>query len=337
MDAGVSHSLVLSPTGCVFTFGHRPQMSDPIDGGKNPKPKIVKNLPPIASVAAGNHYSLFVDFDANVWILGSFAATVLNFFTAEPVKIELGNVKIKIAEASRNFYYVLLDTEGDVWGCGYNGYGQLGFGNFDDVAVPTKIEDLPKISNVSAGFYHLVLLDENGDVWTCGYNSYGQLGRPTDENKSPFFEKLDLPVKFTAVEAGDFHTILLDVNGTVWRSESPTQGQIFQPCTIDVRIQFITAGSERSLLIDEEGGLWCAEAEGTINLTRLIEAETACAVAASCGKHHIMLDSAGKVWVWGSNESGQLGLGTFDKVKRPVVNTLLPSLLRYSKAKSARN
>ena len=85
LDTGRSHSLVLSPTGCVYIFGQHLQ-SDSLVDCKNPRPAIVKNLPPIASIAAGYGYSLFVDFDGNVWILGSiYAETVSESLRAEPV------------------------------------------------------------------------------------------------------------------------------------------------------------------------------------------------------------------------------------------------------------
>src|SRR3990167_8209845 len=68
----IAFSLFYLLTGCVYIFGHHLQ-SDSLVDCKNPRPVIVKNLPPISSIAAGYGYSLFVDFDGNVWILGSIS------------------------------------------------------------------------------------------------------------------------------------------------------------------------------------------------------------------------------------------------------------------------
>ena len=136
MAAGSHHSLVLTPAGCVYIFG-----GDPYS-----KPHAIDGLPPISWVSAGTDFSLFVDFEGDVWVLEKIPTDEVHY---SPIKLELGDVKIQMALVSSNHYFFLLDTKGGVWGRGYNLYGQLGLGTCDSVYTPTKIEKLPKIKSLS--------------------------------------------------------------------------------------------------------------------------------------------------------------------------------------------
>ena len=117
-----------------------------------------------------------------------------------------------------------------------------------------------------------------------------------------------MPVNFKAVAAGSFHSLLLDVQGQVWGIK---QGTVrFQAWDSNTRIQFITAGGERSYLIDEEGGFWIAESDVSRHLQFAQRvAEITDALTAACKNHFIVVDWNGAVWVWGSNNYGELGLG----------------------------
>ena len=164
--AGLTHSLLVTPEGDVYQFGEL--VSECIT-----KPQIICGLPPIVSVAAGSHLSLFVDHDGNAWGMGNSHFNQLGIVRngAQPHQIKFeGDVKIKMAAASRNYFVVFLDDDGNVWTSGYNGYGQLGLGHLNNIIAPTKIHNIPKICSVSAGYYHTLLLDENGEVWTSGFN-----------------------------------------------------------------------------------------------------------------------------------------------------------------------
>src|SRR3990167_2087690 len=212
--AGLTHSLVVMSEGDVYQFGNSG------DDRLSREPGIISGLPPITSVAAGSHFSLFVDHDGNAWGMGNSHYGELGFVgrCTEPqqIKFEEG-VKIKMAAASRNYYSVFLDEDGSIWTCRYNGYGSLGLGHFDNTSTPSKMENIPKMSSISAGYYHTLLLDENGEVWTCGYNAYGQLGRPAEINQmSANVVKMPSPVKFKSVSAGNYHSVFLDVEGRVW-------------------------------------------------------------------------------------------------------------------------
>ena len=248
-----------------------------------------------------------------------------------------------MAAASRNYYSVFLYENGSVWTCGYNAYGQLGLGNFDNTSTPSTIENIPKMCSISAGY--CLLLDENGEVWTCGHNSYGQLGRQTKiQQPSANVVKMPSPVKFKAVSAGNFHSMFLDVEGRVWgcghnRDASLALGHTKDVNSVEMwqekaKIRFISAGNYRTLLIDE-GDVWYAgKGEETMPHKIKIEGSSWEGFVAS---QNLVVDTGGQVWVWGDNSEGQLGLGQSSmREDLPVVNNLLPPIRMFCRTKSAR-
>ena len=72
---------------------------------------------------------------------------------------------------------VSVKTDGTLWSCGYNGYGQLGLGTVVHRSSPVQVGALTNWKQVSCGFYHTVSVKTDGTLWSVGNNNtYGQLG-----------------------------------------------------------------------------------------------------------------------------------------------------------------
>ena len=67
-------------------------------------------------------------------------------------------------------------TDGTLWACGYNNYGQLGQGNITNYSSPVQVGSLTTWSLVAGGDYHTLATKTDGTLWAWGYNNYGQLG-----------------------------------------------------------------------------------------------------------------------------------------------------------------
>lgn len=66
---------------------------------------------------------------------------------------------------------MILDSNGSVFVCGSNSFGQLGLGDLSPRHTPSKIrfpDPDTKIKQIAAGSYHTVALDSSGVVFTCG-------------------------------------------------------------------------------------------------------------------------------------------------------------------------
>jgi hypothetical protein len=138
--------------------------------------------------------------------------------------------------------------------------------------------------SVTSGKNHSVAVEPNGDVYSFGDNKKGQLGVG-----APFAEVANKRSKVTLLrnavqlEAGDDFTIALDFTGTVWAWGDNSKGQI-------------GIGSTQK-----------------IYATPMIVPIGEDVIYVSAGANHALaVTVTGKVYSWGSNSHGQLGLGVDD-------------------------
>ncbi len=138
----------------------------------------ITNIDPMT--AAGYYHSLVLKSDGTVWGFGSNAYGQLGNYNVgttilEPTPIYInGNERLTNIKmiGTGNYHSIALTNDGEVYTWGYNIYGELGIGNTQNSAIPTKV-DLPnKITSVMAWEERTVALDENGDVYVWGQN-YG--------------------------------------------------------------------------------------------------------------------------------------------------------------------
>ena len=79
----------------------------------------------------------------------------------------------------------LIDFDGNVWSFGKNDGGQLGLGNKKTTYVPTKIDSLSDIIQVSGSFgSHFLAQDSQNKIYVMGHGDNGQLGPDAFSSKS---------------------------------------------------------------------------------------------------------------------------------------------------------
>lgn len=69
-----------------------------------------------------------------------------------------------------------VDSEGNVFTCGSNEYGELGVNRPEKVATPILVSFSQKATQVECGVFYTLLLTAKGQVYGMGNNKYGQLG-----------------------------------------------------------------------------------------------------------------------------------------------------------------
>lgn len=207
-----------------------------------------------------------------------------------------------ISGASSNLHTLFLRADGTVAASGLNNFGQLGDGNFLSQQLPITVAGLSNIVQVSAGNQVSVVLDSSGNVWAWGHNQIGEIGNGTTNTTgcqcvlTPTQSSVSGIIR---IAAGDRHTIALKSDGTVWG-----WGQNF-----------------RAQLGDNTN----THKKTPIKVGDLVSGfDNIIAIGASV-ENSIALKSDGTVWVWGSNDSGQIGDGTvggFDIDQPQLVPTL---------------
>ncbi|KAJ5074111.1 hypothetical protein M0811_00739 [Anaeramoeba ignava] len=130
----------------------------------------------------------------------------------------------KIFSGNSSLHVFLLNSNQELFGCGYNIYSQLGLGESrrreTKIHQLTKIPNIPKgkIINIKCGFYHSIMLIENQNenpkrkLYSCGDSNYNGLNRNTfefTEIKSSLFEN-DNILDFSVENA---HTLILTTKG----------------------------------------------------------------------------------------------------------------------------
>lgn len=200
------------------------------------------------------------------------------------------NINIKVKEISAKYLHnLLIDTEGNLWSCGRNTYGQVGNGKKEDsVKKPIQILQGTKFSKVATGIYYSLALDTNGNLWTWGWNNYGQLGNGT-QTDCYIPKQIQTETSFSQIGAMSYFSVALDIDGNIWAWGNNGGGQLGDGTTVNkTKPQKIKSKNKfKEILV---GG-------------NFVKAK----------------DINGNLWGWGSNEYGQVKYGTTTKaIKEPI-------------------
>jgi len=158
-----------------------------------------------ASISAGLEATcgLAVGGQAYCWGRGSYGIlgniTTPEIASKPTAVLQAGHPYVSLSLT--NQHVCAVDTDGDVWCWGQNGYGQVGEAVSALQAVPVRVSPAAHFATVSAGTYESCALDAGGGAWCWGENDEGALGDGTHESSS-------IPVlvagghHFTALAAG---------------------------------------------------------------------------------------------------------------------------------------
>ena len=182
--------------------------------------QVTTNADDVKSVCCGAYHTLILKNDGTLWgcgyneqgQLGLGDNTNRNTFTQ--VTTNADNVKSVYC----GYYHTLiLKNDGTLWGCGNNQYGQLGLGDggnrYTFTQITTNADD---IKSVYCGGYHTLILKNDGTLWGCGYNGYGNLGLGDTTNRNTFTQVTTNADDIKEICFGNYHTIMLKNNGTLW-------------------------------------------------------------------------------------------------------------------------
>ncbi len=184
---------------------------------------------------------------------------------------------------------------------GYNAFGQLGNGNLVNRIVPGHLKHYYPFAGFATGGDHSIAFFNNSTVRCWGFNASGQLG-----NNSTTYKRVPVPAfdvvdgvnanisGIKAVAAGAFHSLALKNDDTLWAWGGNGAGQLgigdTTPQIDKSKVPLMVVGA----------------AAGFVNISSI----------AANGRHSLAL-ADGKVWAWGLNGSGQLGLS---KDTRKLIN-----------------
>jgi alpha-tubulin suppressor-like RCC1 family protein len=198
---------------------------------------------------------------------------------------------------------------------------------------------------MSSGLEHSGVVT-NGKVMTFGSNKYAQLGRGID-GKGEFIDAVardvdGSPSPIASISCGGWHSINLHTDGSVssfgWGGSFlmgagalglGSKRTALRPTSIDLsgeKVVQVACGNQHSLFLTESGKLY-ATGHGAYGILgtgdtsdELLPVEISCleatllpgekVVKISCGaSFSAFITNLGNLYLWGRNDSGQLGLG----------------------------
>lgn len=247
----------------------------------------------------GNEFSLHIDVNGHLMGFGNNGYGQLGLGTSYFIDVwtdtGLTNIKAVYTNAYNTF---VLKNDGTMWGTGYNGAGILGLGDtinrFTFVQLPTDFENPKKF--VTNGF-HAFIEKQDGTVWAVGANYEGRLGLGDTTNRLTLTQ---LPSEFNnplAISCGQFHSILIKQDGTVWATGDNYYGQLGLGDTVN-RQTF----TQTSLTVSNFKSIDCGD-----NFTIIIDGDD--------------------VYSAGINTDGQLGVGDTINRQSFVKSTTLSGII----------
>ena len=265
-----------------------------------------ENIITIPQVEQGGNFTVVLRADGTVWATGENNYGQCGTSLSEKSISELTQIKIdentpltNIVKISAGIYHAIaLTKDGKVYSWGCNLFGQLGINSKTSSTYAVQMlntlgtEPIKDIIDISASQYFSTVLTEEGEVYACGYNNIGQLGDGTTTQRL-------LPVKMEEVQnivqisAGDEHSLMLRGDSTVWAVGNNNSGQLGNNSTSNATIP-------KQVINKDKNGV----------LKNVVQI--------SAGReHNVVLTSDKKVYTWGKNSYGQLGINSTTNYSYP--------------------
>ena len=289
----------------------------------------------IAQITAGTYHTCALDTLGQVYCWGDNGTgqlgdnTTTNSWTPIAVNTTAGtgamNGKTITQITSGANHTCALDTLGQVYCWGDNGFGQLGDNSTTNSWTPVAVNTTAgtgamngkTITQITSGANHTCAIDTAGQVYCWGENAYGQLGdntttgrtTPVAVNTTVGAGAMDGKV-IAQITAGSTHTCALDIAGQVYCWGLNSAGQLGDNSTTN---------------------RWAPVAVNTTAGTGDMDGKTITQITAGY-THTCALDTLGQVYCWGYNSRGQLGDGSFSNDP-----TLVPAAVNTTAGVSAMN
>jgi len=126
---------------------------------------------------------------------------------------------VKQISYARGFIMILM-TDGTIYGCGGNDYGQFGNGSRTTIRIFTLISQSTgkTISQISCNEWNTFLLMTDGTIYGSGYNDYGQLGDGTTNSSVSFTLMLNSTGKIpeSVIFCSSTYILVLMTDGTIY-------------------------------------------------------------------------------------------------------------------------
>jgi alpha-tubulin suppressor-like RCC1 family protein len=269
VSAGKNHSTMILNDGTLWAWGRLL--------GENPVQ--IGAATGWSAVDAGDGVSLALKEDGSLWQFYSFSA--------ELSPVMEGVLWKAISVGGEHFLGV--QSDGSLWAWGENSSGQLGDGSMEFRESSVRIGEDSDWIHVSAGLSHTskfgrdlwahsLAIKEDGTLWGWGHSDFKQLGDDNRTFSRSVPAQIGSDTDWIDARAGRHHSVGLKADLGLW-----TWGEEFQDGSGFLQLQ----GAPTLLRSDPP-------------LYQRIDVG---------GNHTVAIKEDGRLWVFGDNSDGQLGVG----------------------------
>lgn len=298
---GLYYSVALGDDGNTYAWGENNygQLGDGTNTDRHEPVRV--QVPPgvtFTQIAAGNHHSLALGNDGNVYAWGANNDSELGDGTTVDrnvpvlVQVPVGVAFTQVASGGQ--HSLALGDDGNAYAWGRNYDGELGNGTTTNQAVPVLVQ-VPvgvTFTQISGGTLQSTALGDDGNTYSWGANFAGQLGDGTNIGRDrPVLVQVPAAVLFTQLEGGQFFSLALGDDGNTYAWGDNSLGQLGDGTRTNQNVP---------VQVQSPGGVAFTQ------------------ITAGDGDHTLALGDDGNVYAWGANFSGQLGDGTVTGRDVPV-------------------
>ena len=204
---------------------------------------------------------------------------------SSPVQISGGGYNWKLIAAG-NYTTAAIKTDGTLWTWG----SYVGDGTTVSKSSPILIYGgSTDWKDVKIYNSHAIAIKTDGTLWTWGSNGYGQLGIDNRTDRTTPVQTIVGGTDWRSVSVGKNFSASIKIDGTLWTWGRNNNGQLGDNTIVNKSSPIPVSGG---------GTNW-----------KLI----------SCGQYHTAaIKTDGTLWLWGDNNSGQLGDNTLVDKYTPV-------------------
>jgi len=278
--------------GNVFVFGENSFGELGLKGVRTQRTPAL--LPGIKArdVAVGEYHSLVLDIYGNVYSFGLNRGGCLgigeennSFSTSEPIMLRRPKGKAVFA---KDFTSYIIDLEDNLWAFGDNYYGLLNV-HGEQIPTPTCLPGI-KAKTISIAYDYVAIIDPDHDLLILERGQVRSLG-----------------IKAKSVVAKDLCVLIIDLNNDICVYRRVTLSGLipakFGRPLPKTKIKSLSSSMTHTLVIDTQDNLWHLKPDLPVNLR--IKAKQVITI----NECVLFVDPDDRLWIFGSNVRGTLGLG----------------------------
>lgn len=295
----------------------------------------VYNTVALSSLSASRNHGCGLDADGYMWGWGvnatydipgntSYTQELCNIYSWLDARVGL--------TISTGAWFLGIRSDGTLWAQGSNLYGQLGQGTISSGSgVPLVIGDQlwSKISASQGG--HALAIRSDGTLWAWGNNSEGQIASGSYGGSISTPRQIGHDIDFEErtwvyIWASPYSTFAIDNFGALYAAGDNSYGTLGNGSTtrrtvltlVATDVAKVFGSSFNTFIIKTDGSLWGCGGNanyqlGTGNTTpstifiKIDDTKSWHFVA--CDNHcTVAIDTSSKLWGWGKQDYGSLGL-----------------------------